>query len=257
MNFKRLTATLLCLALLSLAVFPAFAQSDDDQAFVIEAAETSEIFADWLAQHEGYIVNAYGPDEDNLWYVEFFNADESDWLGYASINGETGEIIDSFAPVPLAADEYQEWLPRVTTFVLNDPEVLARLNNTPDLWDMYADYNRWEQQWQVGFYRGLEAIQVNLWIDDASEEIYVDAIVDPNLLSEEEAIDNARDTAINIAYGLDSLWQTLDGVDNWTSYAEHQGGDTWSVSFLVEGEARFFALVDVETGAVLSSEVLD
>lgn len=233
------------------------AQDEDPvRQALIDVVAGSEKFADWLVNYPNYQVNTWGPDEENVWGVEFYDEAGDEWLGYATIDADTLEIQDSFAPKPLPQDVYQAQLAVVTDYVLHDAEVLGWLEN-PDRWEMYPDWNRWEQVWDVAFYRGIDGVVVKASVDE-NNNVWIDRIVDPNQLSEEEALQNARDEAINLAYGAEGVWDALDGYDEWTSYAEQQGGTRWSVSFVVNDEVRFFALVDIELNTVLETRsILD
>lgn len=244
------------MVLLLITLTPLMALAQDDEAtkqHLIEIVEATETFTGWLPNYPNYQANAYGPDENGIWYVEFYNEAGDEWLGYANIDADTDEIQDSFAPIPLAADVYQTQLERVNGFVLADPEVRAWLDNNPDLWDMYPDYNRWDAAWDVYFYRGIKGVRVRLNVDANTGNIYLDSIIDPNQLNEEEALENARNTAINLAYEVEGVWDALNGYDNWSSYTEQQGGSLWTVSFAAGGQELFYALVDVDAEKVLES----
>lgn len=229
---------------------------DDDEAQGQALAETVaaiEPFASWLTAYPDYNFNAYGPDENGIWYIEFYDEPEEEWLGYANINQDTLEIIDSFAPVPLAADVYQQQLALIQTYVLNDAEVLAWLNNTPTLWDLYADWNRWDQQWELRFSRGIVGVLILATVDE-NEDVYLGEILDPNQLDEDEARQEARDSAINLAYSAKNADAALAGHDDWTTYVEPQGEHAWSVSFVSGQDLLLFVLVDIERQVVLQSE---
>ncbi len=247
--------TLLIITLMSFAAFNVQAQDEDEtKNRVIQIAAESELFSDWLSGYPDYHSDAWGPDENGNWYVEFKISEEGEWLGYAAVNEDTGDIQDSFAPKPLPTDVYQAQLPRVTAFAMADIEVLARLDNNLDLWDMYPDWNRWEATWDVGFYRGVEGLVVKLKFDE-NDNVYIENIVDPNELSEEEAADKQRNDAINLAYEADGVWQALDGHDNWSTYVEKQGEHILSVSFAEDEAALVTVIVDVNDDKVLKVQV--
>ena len=238
------------LALLLLAtLFSLMAvQAQDDEAIkqkVIQIAADSDMFKDWLASHPNYRSNASGPDNNGIWYVEFKTEADDEWLGYANVNANTGEIQDAFAPKPLSTEVYQEQLPEVTAFALADAEVLARLNNNPKLWQMYPDWNRWDATWDVSFMRGIDGIVVKLKFGD-DQKLHIDKIVDPNELSADEKVDKARDDAISLAYGADGVGDALNGHDNWSTYVEQQGNNRWSVSFVDGDTPLTTVIVDVK-----------
>jgi len=241
----------LCL-LLSISVVMS-AQDETEQALIQIIAESDE-FADWLAQYEGWKGYAYPPEDGTVWYVEFYTAEEDDWLGYANIDATTGEIQDSLVPTPLPPDEFAAGQERVSKLVLADPEVIAWLVD-PILWYPYVDFNRYDRVWQMHFYRGKEAVMVTVSMDEFSFSIQ--DIVDENVLSEEEALQNARDEAINLAYGAEGLDEALESIDNWRTYVENQGGPRWSVTFTADDRELFYALVDVTADKIIESQVIE
>jgi hypothetical protein len=234
----------------------AAAAQDDNEAQGQALAETvaaTDLFTEWLSAYPNYHFNAYGPDENGVWYIEFYDEPWEEWLGYANINQDTLEILESFAPVPLDADVYQEQLAALQEYVLNDAEVLAWLNNTPDLWEVYPDWNRWEQQWEIRFSRGIVGVLILATVDE-NDDVYLGEILDPNQLDEEEALQAARDSAINLAYSAKNADSALSGHDDWKTYVEQQGDTIWSVSFVSGEDLLLFALVDIERQEVLQSE---
>ncbi|MDZ4764467.1 MAG: hypothetical protein SGI73_07925 [Chloroflexota bacterium] len=249
----------LALALAALSPLPsigtASVHAQEDEAYlnaVVQVAAASEIMADWLPNFENWIGNASETEYPDVYYVEFYDNAEEEWLGYVTINGTTGEIYDAFAPKPLPPDVYAEQLPLVEEIVKNDPEVAAILDN-PIFWDVYTDYNRWERLWETRFYRGLEGILVRIYFDAETNEFWVDSIIDENHLSEEQALSDARDRAISLAYEADGIDSALNGIDDWTTIVQHMRGSQWSVSFVTTEQEWFYALVDLATARVVES----
>jgi len=254
--FKRFTLiTMLIAALFSMSLF-ATAQ-DDEQAAppdeLLAAVTESEMFADWLPNYPNYQFNASGPDEDGIWYVEFYDEPWEEWLGYANIHENTFEITESSAPKPLSPEDYDAQLALIQQYVIADSEVLGWLNNVPNLWDVYPDWNRWEQRWDIGFYRGIQGVVVYASVDE-NGDVYLQDILDPNILDEEEAREEARNQAINLAYGAEGADAALEGYDEWTTYVEQQGDGMWSVSFVSGESVLLFVLVDVEQDVIVSAE---
>jgi hypothetical protein len=248
-HLKKYRLILIFTLLCALMITPVRAQDETEQALIQLVAESEE-FADWLAQYEGWQGHAYPPEDGTVWYVEFYTAEEDDWLGYANIDANTGEIQDSLVPSPLPPDEFAAGQERVNKLVLNDPEVIAWLVD-PILWYPYVDFNRYERIWEMHFYRGKEAVMVKVYLDEFNFSIQ--EIVDENVLTEEEALQNARDEAINLAYGAEGLDTALEGFDNWRTYVENQGGPRWSVTFAADERELFYALVDVAADKVIEA----
>jgi len=255
-TLKRLgRLALVALLIMGIGVGVVYGQSEaETEQALIQIVAASDTFAGWLEQYPDWIGHAYkGDDGANNWYVEFYDATETEWLGYATINADNGEIYEAFAPVPLDPQVYQEQQPRIQTLVLDDPEVLARLTDTA-AWDVYMDYNRYESVWEVYLYRGIEAMVVKAKIDE-NDNFSIQDIADPNALSEEQAEQALRDEAINLAYGGEGIDRALEGYDNWLTYVEYQGGTRWSVAFEADGQPLFYALVDTQLDKVLEATV--
>lgn len=238
----------LLLALLSLTVSTA-AQDEVEQSLIVIASQSEE-FAGWLAEYEGWQGYAYPPEEGTVWYVEFYDAAGEEWLGYANVDVETGEIQDLFVPRPLPAEEYAAGKERILDLVFADPEVQVWLID-PLLWDPYVDFNRFEQVWEVHLYRGNDGILIKASLDEYS--LYINEIIDENHLSEEQALQDARDQAISLAYSGAGIDQALAGYDDWRTYVENLGGPRWSVTFVANEQELFYALVDIASGKVLET----
>lgn len=253
---RRTAIGLLLLSLLMTFVLPVvgvLAQGVDEDELVNVVSGT-EPFPDWLAQHEGWTPNVY-PGDEPWWTVEF-NAEDGEWLGYATINADTGEIGDIFAPTPLPDDEFMAGQERVYRLVMDDPEVQVRLVD-PILWSDYTDFNRWDRVWEVHFYRGIEAILVRVNLDENGEWFSIDEILDENALDEEQARQDAEDQAISVAYSADGLWDALDGYDDWDAFVTPFNGSIWAVEFVTGETDLFYALVDITTDTVLETKAME
>lgn len=250
-------ALAIVLTLTLLTGLTAYAQDEIDPVgrALADLVAATDLAADWLAQHEDYQINASGPDDNGIWYIEFYTADWEEWLGYANIQQDTGDIADSFFPLPLPQDVYQNQQQRLMPFVLADAEVRAWLDGNPDLWDVYPDWNRWDQRWEVHFSRGIRYVDVWVQVDADTEEVTLTDIVDPNVLEAEAQVSEARNRAINLAYSAPGIDAALDGHDDWYSYAENQRGSVWSVTFAADDRTLFFALIDIAAESILSTRL--
>jgi hypothetical protein len=254
-TLKRLAITgLVTLLLTAIAILPVGAQSEEQiRELVLAALITDPEFVGWIDQFPNFDSDVYEVD-GNLWQADFYDTENRDeWIGYGQVDISTAEVTEAFAPRPLDAEAYQEQLPKVEMVVLSDPEVLARLVD-PVLWDQYTDFNRWDQVWEVYFVRGIEAVNVSLYINE-NGRIMVDGIYSPNELTRNEELQAAKDEAINLAYTGEGIDLALEGHDDWITYVENVDGSRWTVSFNAGDTELFFALVDVETDEVLMAKV--
>ncbi|MBE2270844.1 MAG: hypothetical protein IAE80_21575 [Anaerolinea sp.] len=245
---KHLRALALILFLLTLAL-PAFAQ-DGDAERAIEYVSKLPEFSSWLSGYPNWFGNASDDEGDGVWYVEFYAEDWAEWLGYANLVLETGEILDSFIPLPLTPEEFQRGQARIVPLILDDPAVAAMLLD-PILWDMWIEFNRWDRVWEVYFSRGSQSILVVSTLNEEENYFNIDDIRDPNALEEEELREQLRDEAINLAYG--AVNSELDGYDDWTTYTENVRPGVWTVSFVAGGVELFSAVIDVEADEVLET----
>ncbi len=248
-RYQSVLMVLATLVLLAGAALPTWAQeSNEDDLVNLVAA--SEEFTDWLTGYPGWQGAAYYDGDGDTWYVEFYDASGDEWLGYANVVDGSEEILDAFAPRPLPPDEFQAGQERIHTLVLEDPEVQALLVD-PILWDIYVDFNRWDQVWEVWMARGVDAWVVSIALTD--EYFSIDDIVAGHTLEEEETVKADRDEAISLAYSAPGIDGRLDGFDNWRTYAEQHGDSIWSVAFVSGDTELFYALVNVDSDTVLET----
>lgn len=253
-TMKRLIP-LLALLIALLAVGVSYAQEQDEPAVkaMIAFVADTEDFASWLETYDEWYGSAWGPDENGIWYVEFHAEADDEWLGYANVDENTDEIVDSFIPRPLSAEDFQAQQPRVQALVLDDPEILALVGD-PINWEIYTEFDRWEQHWGVYLSRGLEAYLIAVEFTDGDEgDFTIQGIHPANELDAEEELQNARDRAVALAWQADGVGEAVDGYDDWDAFIEHQGRTRWSVMFVAGDAELFYALVDIGADEVLES----
>lgn len=222
-------------------------QTSEEKAIALVMADPRVI--DYLENFPGWTAEAY-QDEGDIWSVDVFDA-TGEWQGYAQVNIATGEILELDASPPPSPEEIQAGQTAVQSMVLADAEVLALLGD-PERWEYSIEYDRFDDVWDMYFERGLDAWDVSVYQEDG--KFYIDEIVDANKMEEAQARQWAKDQAIELAYGVEGVWDKLDGIDNWYTYVENQGGSVWSVSFTDDDKVLFFARVDVDKQKVLESE---
>ena len=223
----------------------------DQEALAIQLLAEEPEVAGWLASYPDWTGSAWLEGEDGLHYhVDLYSAAADEWLGWGYVNVADGVVEDYFVPRELTAEEFQTGREIVEAFVFSDEEVLARLGNVDD-WGYDTWYNRWDANWQVWFWYGLEelAVTVNIWED----EPYLDSITNPAEFEAEEAAENSKNQAIELAWQAEGIDQAVAGVDNWQTYVAQQGDTVWAVTFATEDRELFYALVDIGSWTVLES----
>ena len=228
------------------------ADLSEAEALAVQLMTDIPEVADWLASFPDWTGNAWQDGEDGRFYtVDLYSESAEEWLGWGYVNVVDGVVDDYFVPRELSAEEFQQGLAMVEAFVFSDEEVLARLGNVEN-WDYDTWYNRWDANWQVWFWYGLEelAVTVNIW-DGAP---YLDGIDNPAAFEAEEAAEHSKNQAIELAWQADGIDQALAGSDNWQTYVSQQGDNLWAVSFATADEELFYALVDIENWTILESD---
>jgi hypothetical protein len=222
--------------------------SDKDRAIAL-IANTPE-GATHLANYPDWEGDAWQEEEDGVWGVDLYSEAQDEWLGWGQVNVTTNTVVDYFIPVELTAEQFQVGRLSAEKVTLNDPAILTRLGDLAS-WEYDTYYDRWDSIWYVSFWRGIEELRVavDVWEDD----YYISGIVNPLELSAEEAHEENRNTAIELAYQRDDIWEIMDGVDDWTTYAEEHGDNIWTVSFATTDRTLYSATVNVDTGELLES----
>ena len=220
----------------------------DEQRAIALIANTPE-GATHLANFPDWTGEAW-QDDDNLWGVDLYSEAQDEWLGWGQVNVETNEVLDYFIPVELTAEQFQTGRAAAEKVTLGDAALLTRLGDL-ETWEYDVHYDRWDASWYVSFWRGIEELTVviGIWED----EYYIGEIVNPNELAAEEAEEQQRNTAIELAYQRDDIWEIMDGVDDWTTYAEPHGDGVWTVAFATTDRTLYSATVNVETGELVES----
>jgi hypothetical protein len=233
----------------SVAVARPAQQPQHDEARAIQLLAALPDVAQHLAVYPGWRADAYQEEgSDTIWNVDFYQEDE--WLGWGKVDLASDTVLDHFVPRELSPEEFAAGQALVETFIKHDPEIRARLAE-PSLWGHDTSYNRWDTQWQVWYWYGIDALVANLNIYDGT--VYLDSLEDPNQLDAAERAEADRNRAVELAYGAQGVDQALAGFDDWRTYVEEQGGARYTVSFVSGAQTRFAALVDIAQGTVVET----
>jgi hypothetical protein len=223
-------------------------QPTDDPDQVVTQVASSALFSEWLAAYPGWVGYAWQED-DGWWGVEFLleEGDDERFLGWASVEAETGLVAEWERPRQLSDEELAEGHEAIEAIIASDPEIAALLGD-PAQWEREIG-SEGEGGWYAYVYRGNEAFTLYFYEEDGTYQLA--ELIDENAMDADQQDDLARDTAISLAFGAEGIDEVLGEADDWVALAEHQGGSVWSVSFVRDDETLFFALVDIDAGTIL------
>jgi len=228
------------------------AQPEDDKDLAIAQVAAADEIAPVLANHPNWVADAYPDDEaERIWHVDFYAEPDGEHLGYGHVKLNSGELFDINMPRDLSPAELQAGIAPIDAYLPFDAEVQARLGN-PTLWYHDVSYDRWEESWKAYYSRGLEEIQITLYIDD-NNDVYLDSIIDPSVLQEEEAAEERRNRAINLAYSAAGIDEALAGVDNWRTYVEDHGDGQYTVAFSTTAGPLYRVHVNIDQERIIEA----
>jgi hypothetical protein len=225
-------------------------QSDEERAIAILVQHPR--VARYLEGYPGWRAEAYREEgSSTVWNIDLYQGDE--WIGWGKVDLQAGEVVDQYVPADLPPEEFAAGKEKIEKFLVYDPEVKARLGE-PSLWGHEVAWNRWDQQWQVWYWYGIDALVAIVSIDENSGNVYLDSMRDANELKAEDKAEADRNRAIELAYGADGIDQALAGFDAWRTYVEDQGQGRYTVAFVNGDRTLLGVLVDIVAGAVLATQ---
>ncbi|MFZ4663069.1 MAG: hypothetical protein ACOYNY_39050 [Caldilineaceae bacterium] len=227
-------------------------QPENDKDLAIAKVATAPEIAPVLANHPSWVADAYPDDEaERIWHVDFYDKPDGEHLGYGHIKLNSDELFDIKMPRDLSPTELQTGIATIDAYLPYDAEVQARLGN-PALWYHDVSYDRWEESWKAYYSRGLEEMVITLYIDD-NNDVYLDSIIDPSVLNEEEATEERRNRAITLAYSAEGIDEALAGVDNWRTYVEDQGDGQYTVAFSTTDRPLYRVHVNIDQARIIEA----
>ncbi len=253
---KVMLLVMVSLFLMNSVALSAFAQNDGRDAAVALAASHDDL-SQHLATYEAWYGEAY-EDSGGWWWVDFYadeDGEDDEWLGNAYVNIDTGEIVNAFAPLALLPEDYELGYTIVEDLLSDDREVVAFLGDIED-WDVYIDYDRYDQVWYVYMSRGLAAYTARLYVDLDNESAYLESFKDANALDAQERRNLARNLALELVWQAEGIDQAIAGVDDWRTYVSRQDNGIYSVILATEARELFYALVDVERRTVIEARIV-
>jgi hypothetical protein len=227
-------------------------QPEEDKDLAIANVAAAPEIAPVLANYPTWVADAYPDDEaERIWHVDFYAEPDGEHLGYGHVKLNSGELFDIKMPRDLSPAELQAGIATIDAYLPYDAEVQARLGN-PSLWYHDVSYDRWEESWKAYYSRGLDELLITLYIDD-NNDVYLDSIIDPSILNEEEATEERRNRAITLAYSAEGIDEALAGVDNWRTYVEDQGDGQYTVAFSTTEGPLYRVHVNIDQERVIEA----
>lgn len=251
---KRL-ALLMMLAATLFAAIGLQAQDTYSEQDAINLAASSEIFAAGLDENPGWSAAAY--DTQNaygIWRVQFWYS-SGDELGWADVSPERGRVY-SWETYFGATDAQQNAAEPVLRDFINNNETFVDLLEDPSQYEMYIDYDGYNDYWGVYIERGTNSIWTAIQFDgktpDSLDNPHLLGLYFSGVLSYGEWQESNKATAIATAFQNTDVADALANVDKWTTSVEHNDDGNWTVYFL-DGDT-VLASVQVDINA---EEVID
>jgi hypothetical protein len=228
----------------------------DDE--VINIVATSSQFSSALADVEAHVgswnavtfntKNAYG-----IWRV-YFSTPEGDEVGWADLNPQNGKIYSWDLYIPATDAQKEVAMPIIKDFLNGEPAILELLDN-PAQYEMYIDYDGWNNHWGVYIGAGEYALWVTVQFDGGAlpnvlENPELTGVYFPDLPDYDQWLQDTQAQAVNIAFANADIGAALRG-NTWTTQSERIEGDIWSVAFFVDDTLVVTATVDLISKAVI------
>jgi hypothetical protein len=258
-GLKRLIILGLFLTLM-LAAVPAIAQESFTEADAIAAVLEDPTFTDGLAQVEGWTAAAYDTrNAYGIWRVQFWDGSGED-LAWADVNPARRKVYSFEAYFPVSEQVYEAAYTPLRAFVDSHPD-LVELLGSPEAYDIYIDYDRWNRHWGVYIDAGADSLWIAVrFAGGASPEhgYFTDprlvALYFSNVLSYSDWQESQKALATVTAHQHAEIGRALEGVIGWTTaaYAVDDNPNLWVVVFK-DGE-RLIAEVTVDINA---SQIVD
>lgn len=192
--------------------------------------------------------NAYG-----IWRVYFSSANGDD-VGWADINPQNGKIYSWDVYIGATDEQKEVAMPILKDYLSNNPDILELLDN-PAQYEMYVDYDGWNDYW--GVYIG--AAEYALWVTVQFDEGYspynlenpqLTGVYFPDLPDYDQWLQDTQAKAVNIAFANADIGAALRG-NTWTTQSERVEGDIWSIAFFVDENLVVTATVDLISETVI------
>ncbi|HRF96398.1 MAG TPA: hypothetical protein PLZ51_14430, partial [Aggregatilineales bacterium] len=186
--------------------------------------------------------NAYG-----IWRV-YFSTYEGDQIGWADLNPQNGKIYSWDVYIPATDAQKEIATPIIKDFLNTQPQILELLEN-PAQYDMYIDYDGWNNHWGVYIGAGEYALWVTVEFENGTSPDKLDnprltGVFFPDLPEYEEWFENTKASVVNIAFANPDVGVALRG-QTWTTNVERLEGDFWQVKFFVNETLVVTATVDL------------
>ncbi|MDZ4669796.1 MAG: hypothetical protein SH821_02900 [Phototrophicales bacterium] len=192
--------------------------------------------------------NAYG-----IWRI-YFSTYEDDQIGWADLNPQNGKIYSWDVYIPATDEQKEIAMPILKDFLNTQAEILELLDN-PAQYEMYIDYDGWNNHWGVYIGAGEYALWVTVEFENGISPDNLDnprlkGVFFPDLPDYDQWLEDTKAQVVNIAFGSSEVGAVLRGR-TWTTQAERLEGDIWTVAFLVDENVVIVANVDLASSEVL------
>ncbi len=256
----RLTFWWLLGTLFVLIIFTGKSAAQDtlttDEVIAIVAAHPA--FATGLENSRDWTARAYNTrNRYGIWRVEFRNADGDD-LGWAELNPYNERFYSHEAYFGATEAQVTAAEPILREFISTQPDIVELMED-PSVYDMYVDYDGYNDWWGVYIDRAADSLYVVVRFaennPDSLENPQLVTIYFENILSYDEWYTASSQEAIAIAFQQSEIAAALRGSENWTTTTTTEDSIVWNVVFLVDAVPVAEATVNLDDKSVVEFSV--
>ena len=227
-------------------------QGQQDAAVTLAAAHPA--LKPLLEAHDGWSADAYRPETGyGVWRVQFYFPGGEE-LGWADVSPGQGRVYAWEASYELGGALQRRAERTLYPFVLRHPDVRALLGREEPL-ERWLWYDSWREGWFVHLERGAGSLEVSVRSRLPGplrlEDLFVEKIYFPNVLSLEDFRNAQKDRAVALAFAAPEVAAALQDRPGWTSTGTKLAGGRWRVVFAQGGTEIARAVVDLEAARTL------
>ncbi|MEM8858125.1 MAG: hypothetical protein AAGD96_07385 [Chloroflexota bacterium] len=204
---------------------------------IVEVSEFLNTKPNWQAaayKHDGY------------YSLQIRGSETDEFLGFAAVEIENSAVRNYFVARELTSEEFSEGSSFMEGFVLEDPDVQARLGDAT-AWENEIKYRRMEGIWEVHFTNGDEQIVVP--VDNWEERYFIDDVYE---VVTDGTADEEQTAAIDVARTANNFDSEIAKWSDVKIYVAQMDDTTYAVSFTAPEREIFYVTVDMISNEIIN-----